>query len=114
MTWFGVPWAAWGLLCLVVAFIYAWVWPKPDPEAKPRPVWRQFVLRWFHALVWALLALSCFMRPVTTEEMANQVALMALGVYGFFIGNLLADKRDIKGNAKDAENANKREKKDGR
>ena len=88
----GLPWAIWGFLALLVAGVYAVVWPRPrtGDSAQPRPTWRHLVLRWFHALVWALLALSCFIRASLLpggSGVANVVALLALPTYAAFFGN---------------------------
>lgn len=93
---FGIPWPVLGLLCLVVAAVYTVVWPRPrDPAARTRPAWRHLVLRWGHALVWLLLALSCFVRPARSlggPATANALALLALIAYVLFLGMALADR----------------------
>ena len=92
----GLPWTLWGLLALLVAGVYAVVWPRPGARARTGPVWRHLVLRWFHALVWVLLALSCFIR---TDLMpggsgaANVAALLGLATYAAFLGTLTIDRR---------------------
>src|SRR6266540_2999045 len=97
---FGVPWVAWGGLCLVVAAVYAAVWPRPatvgagrtDPPRRRRALrWRRRVLRWGHALVWLLLALSCFARPSPGlgAPAGNLLAALALIGYAVFLGTLL-------------------------
>ena len=94
----GLPWVLWGCLALIVAGVYSVVWPRPraDGPAPSRPTPRRFVLRWFHALVWALLALSCFVRAALPEggsAAANAVALLALPAYAVFLGALAMDRR---------------------
>lgn len=59
-TLFGVPLFTVGLICLGLAVLWYFVWPKdktPEPfkqlpTYRPRPAWMQSVLRWFHTLVW--------------------------------------------------------------
>jgi hypothetical protein len=93
---FGVPWVAWGGLCLAVAAVYTVVWPRPrGTGAGPaRPEWRRLVLRWGHALVWLLLALSCFVRPSARlgGPAAGILAILALVAYAIFLGTLLIDR----------------------
>ena len=56
---------------------------------------RYLILRWSHAVVWLLLALSCFARASETlggagiVGMANILALLALVVYVAFMATLL-------------------------
>src|SRR5262245_28820826 len=97
-TLFGLPWYVWGLLCLVVAAIYLVVWPRPAQKsgASARPPWRQFVLRWFHSLVWVLLALACFVQASAVAgsgAVGVASAVLAGLMYLIFIGALVADAR---------------------
>ncbi len=97
-TLFGLPWWVWGLLCLVVAAIYLVVWPRPPRTsgALARPPWRRFVLRWFHSLVWALLALSCFIQASQIAGggvVGGVLAVLAGLMYLIFVGALVADLR---------------------
>jgi hypothetical protein len=93
---FGISWFLWGSLCLIVALIYTVVWPRPKAAGTPAlTLWRQVILRWFHALVWVLLALSCFIRPsqwLGGTTTANGLALLALLVYGIFLVTVLRDR----------------------
>ncbi len=93
---FGVPWLVWGGLCLLVAIVYTVVWPRPRRSGAlhVRPAWRHVILRWCHALVWLLLALSCFIRlsPRLGEPAANSLAGLALLVYLIFLGTWLGDR----------------------
>ena len=97
-TFLGLPWSLWGVLCLLVAATYVVVWPgrKRGSMAPPRPIWRHAVLRWSHALVWALLALSCFVRATQVRggpAVADFMALAALGLYVVFISTFVIDRR---------------------
>jgi hypothetical protein len=92
----GLPWTLWGLLALLVAGVYAVVWPRTGASARLGPVWRLLVLRWFHALVWVLLALSCFIRTDLIpggSGAANVAALIGLVTYAAFLGTLTIDRR---------------------
>jgi hypothetical protein len=53
----GVSWFVWGLLCSAVAVIFAVIWPRGKRPGKVS-VLPSLILRWFHALVWVLLAVS--------------------------------------------------------
>ncbi len=67
-TLFGMPLSTLGLICMCLALLWYFVWPKDNtpkplkqvPGYRPRPVWMHDVLRWFHMLVWMLLATACF------------------------------------------------------
>ncbi len=88
--WLGVPWNLWGLLALLAAGVHAVVWPRSRTggSTQGHPVWRHLVLRWFHALVWALLALSCFVRAGFLpggSRAANVAALLAPVAYAAFL-----------------------------
>lgn len=91
----GLPWLVWGIICLAIAAVYTVIWPRPKTpaQAQSRPLWRQLVLRWFHMLVWVLLAVSCFARlwPATTP-LAGPVALAGLFVYLIFIGTVVIER----------------------
>ena len=92
----GLPVYLWGVICLGVALLYFFVWPRQKPDAPvPRPTWRQFILRWFHSLVWVLLAVACFMWAgwLPGSGVAGGVALAALGVYLVFMLTFLVDRR---------------------
>jgi hypothetical protein len=66
-TLLGIPFFTWGRVCLGLAVLWYFIWPKDktpeslkqSPTYKPRPVWVHSVLRWFHALAWVLLAATC-------------------------------------------------------
>jgi hypothetical protein len=88
--WLGVPWVLWGLLALLVAGAYSVVWPRSraDGSRQAHPLWRHFVLRGSHPLVWVLLALSCFVRadlPPRGSQTATLAALLALAAYAGFL-----------------------------
>ena len=91
----GVPWFVWGLLSLVVAVIFTVIWPHRKRPGKTRPL-RYLILRWFHAFVWVLLAVSFFLRDgqvLGGSGTANVLALLALFVYLIFLGTLLRSSR---------------------
>src|SRR5262245_19193481 len=94
----GLPWYIWGLLCLGVAAVYLVIWPRPPRKGNvpARPRWRQIVLRWFHSLVWLLLASACFVQAIHFAGSATigpALALLAALTYVAFIGALVAELR---------------------
>ena len=95
-----LPWTLWGCLGLIGAGVYVMLWPRPRAGSltQPRPTWRHFILRWFHALVWVLLALSCFIRGTLLpggSGVANVLTLLGLAVYLVFFMTLAVDRRSI-------------------
>ena len=88
----GVPWLIWSGLCLVVAAIYSYVWPRPMRTTSV-PGFRQLILRWSHAAVWLGLAASCLIRagsgPVVLADVFAQAALV---LYLVFLGTLVIDR----------------------
>ena len=85
----GIPWFVWGLLALVVAVIFTVIWPSGKVSGANNTGSLQYViLRWFHGLVWLLLAVSFFVRSgnnSASSGTANILALAALGVYIVFM-----------------------------
>jgi hypothetical protein len=89
----GVPWFVWGLLSLVIAVIFTVIWPG---GRSPSTLLQYIILRWFHALVWVLLAVSFFLRGgmvLGGSGTANLLALLALLVYIIFMGTVLTSSR---------------------
>lgn len=92
----------WAVLSLVIAAIYAFVWPKPrrgpnDTPPLPRPRWRHWILRWFHSLVWVFLALAAMIQEAAVPEpsgAARAVALIAFAFYITFLLVLALDRRE--------------------
>jgi len=88
----GLSYLIWALLCLAIAAVFGFVWPQKKAHKDTAPV-RYFILRWFHALVWLLLAVGLAIRGLTGSGLGNPVALAALPVYLVFLGALLAPKQ---------------------
>lgn len=80
----GLPWAVWGVAALALALVWVIVWPA-DRAAGTSGL-RLLLLRWGHAAVWLLLAVSFFVRGMGQEGAANVIALAALAVYLAFLG----------------------------
>ncbi len=91
-----IPTYIWGFVSIGLAVLYFFVWPKQKPDApSPRPAGRQFILRWFHSLVWVCLAVACFMWAgwLPGSSIAGILALAALGLYLIFMVTFLRDRK---------------------
>ena len=79
----------WGWLSLGIAVVYSVIWPGwRDAQPSMNPFGIRFVLRWFHAITWMLLAVSFFIRSTIAPSrttLANLIALAALLCYVTFI-----------------------------
>jgi hypothetical protein len=97
LAFLGMPLIIWGALCLLVAAVYTIVYPRSKIEGqRVRPLWRFLILRWFHALVWVLLASSCFIWAEYLpggDALAKALALLALLLYLVFIFTLALHRR---------------------
>ena len=85
--------AIWGVVCLVVAAIWVFVWPSNRSVASGSLPY--FILRWFHALVWLFLAAAAFIAGFDILGGANTarfVALLALLTYLVFMATLVVTK----------------------
>jgi hypothetical protein len=83
------PWA-WAGLCLAVAAV--WVFVVPRPQLAGATGWRRFLLRWGHALVWLLLALSFGLRAAGQSGLADPVAAAGGLTYVAFLGALVISR----------------------
>ncbi|RIK42063.1 MAG: hypothetical protein DCC55_10000 [Chloroflexi bacterium] len=87
----GIPFVAWGGLCLAVAAAFTIFWPSAKATSGISTV-RYLLLRWGHAAVWGLLALALFLRGLGGAPgavIAQITALLALVIYFAFLGALL-------------------------
>lgn len=92
-TVWSIPYLLLGIVCLGVATVYTFVWPKPK-AGKIRPAWRQVVLRWFHSLVWVLLAAACFFWTASLDStLAPFLARLALLTYIIFLVTITIERR---------------------
>ena len=92
-TLFGISLVYWGILALGIAGAYFYLWPRPSPNrSKPRTAWQHIVLRYFHSLVWVLLAFACFIGALGPGEYGRWVALAAIPVYIVFMVMLVRDR----------------------
>ena len=100
-TFLGVSFLTWGLICLGLAVLWYFVWPKdrtPEPlkklpEYKRRPAWMHSVLRWFHTLAWTMLAAMWWFLEAGQVPLATASALIAGIMYVTFVVALIKDGR---------------------
>lgn len=87
----GIPFYFWSGFALVVAAVYFFVWPQPE-SGRERAPWIHFILRWFHSLVWILLAAAGLLFGLNYPAPGNTLALLALGLYAVFMLSLVWDR----------------------
>lgn len=84
--WLNLPFVAWAAICLTIALVYIFVWPR-DQAVDAAPL-RFLILRWGHSLAWFFLAVMCLMKAAGQQALAgwgNVVGLLALPVYLAFL-----------------------------
>jgi hypothetical protein len=81
----NLPWFLWAVLALIVTVIYSMVWPHKNVTLTSG--FRFFILRWGHALAWALLAINFLLRALSPSltSAANIVALSGGLMYILFL-----------------------------
>lgn len=83
---FGVPLVVWGVLCCVLTIVWFVFWPSD--KAASSLGFRFVILRWFHALVWFLLAIAAFVAAFNIlggPATARVIAFLSLVTYVIFI-----------------------------
>lgn len=91
-TLLGIPLVFWGIGCLAVAVAYYRIWPQPSPKrSQQRTQWQHIVLRYFHSLVWILLAAGCFLAGAG-YNLGLWLAAIALPVYILFLVMVVQDR----------------------
>jgi hypothetical protein len=78
----GVPPRVWGVVALVLAVVWTFVWPQRDVEGPA-----YLILRWGHALVWLLLAVAAFLAPAAPTA-AKRTSMAAGAVYFAFLATV--------------------------
>jgi hypothetical protein len=92
-TLLGLPVEIWAVLCLALAVMYFSFWPRPPRTATtPRTAWQQLVLRWFHTLVWLLLALAALALKYVGVTVAQVLGLLGLVSYFIFMAVFVREK----------------------
>ena len=74
----GVSWAVWGRLALMVAAVFVFVVPSAE-KVNAANGFQFIVLRWFHSLCWALIALNFFVRGMDGIRFNGAANLLAAG-----------------------------------
>jgi uncharacterized membrane protein YkvA (DUF1232 family) len=105
-TLFSIPLFTLGLVCLALAVLWYFVWPKDNtpeplkqvPGYRPRPAWMHDVLRWFHTLVWMLLAAAVLFADAEQPTLVSACALLAGVFYVVFVVTLIKDRQRQKAN----------------
>ena len=90
----GLPLPLWGAFALVLTVVWLWFWPS-DRVALPGSL-TYFILRWFHALVWLLLAVAAFCASFPLlggVRTAKPIAFLALIVYLIFMFTFVMSKK---------------------
>lgn len=83
----NISWWIWGILALSVALIFAFFIPQANKVNALRGM-TFIVVRWFHSLVWVLLALSFFLRATQNESavtLATPINMTAGIVYLIYL-----------------------------
>ena len=87
----GLPWLLWAGLAFLVAVVFTFVWPSDRVTVAGS--WRFFLLRWAHALVWVLLAISFALRGFGIKGAADTTGLLALLTYLAFMATFVTSQR---------------------
>ncbi|MEZ4670100.1 MAG: hypothetical protein R3E39_19520 [Anaerolineae bacterium] len=94
-SFLNIPFAVWGMGALVIAGIFVMFVPRADVVNKLHGT-RFVIVRWFHSLVWLLLALSFFVRGMENESisgLANPLAALAGITYLIYMSTFFTTLR---------------------
>lgn len=94
---FGIPWFGYVMGCLMVAMGYMLfiIEHTKGYNWTAQPVWRFIILRWFHSLVWLLLATACLIMQWKGEQgtiWAKAISLTGLVIYLLYMLFLVIEK----------------------
>ncbi|HKJ32580.1 MAG TPA: hypothetical protein VKA34_12170 [Balneolales bacterium] len=93
-----IPWTFWGALCVIIGMVYTLLWPRAVKGVQ-RSRLQHLVIRWFHSIVWYLLAAACFIRTnPENNTLSNKLALLGLLFYLIFIGTLIYERYQLRKN----------------
>lgn len=92
MQFFGVPLPIWGVVCLAIAAVWVFIWPSKTTATAGL---RFFILRWFHSIVWLLLAAAAFAAGfnILGAAAARSIALLSLFTYLAFLFTVATARR---------------------
>ncbi len=88
----GIPLPIVGFVCFIIAAIFIFVRPQSGPTSG---FWTNYILRWFHPLAWALLALAA-MYYKASPILTGVLILAGLGVYTAFLVFFVREKGESK------------------
>ncbi|MBX7172661.1 MAG: hypothetical protein K1X72_16955 [Pyrinomonadaceae bacterium] len=91
MGFLNISWWIWGCAALVVALVYAFYIPKSELVYATKGL-QFFIVRWFHSLVWILLAISFLARTFEDQRLspiANLIAILSGVLYVIFLVALI-------------------------
>lgn len=91
-TLLDIPLSLWGVLCFAIAVVYYYVWPKPGPKTKHRPLWMHLILRWAHPIVWVMLGFVAALVYMGQMSLAEPLAYIALVLYATFMIVMFIDR----------------------
>ena len=95
-SFLDIPWRFWGALCVIIGIVYTLLWPRPGKGVE-RSSWHHLIIRWFHGIVWFLLAAACFVRTnPENNTLSNELALLGLLFYLIFIGTLIYERSQLR------------------
>lgn len=109
MTFFGVPFFAWGIVCLMLAVVFVFIYPHYEGK-KPASRSTLFILHWFHPLVWVLLGIACILWDAGQSGYANAVAILAMPVYLVFLTTVSSTRQPARGQRKTSRTSTARKK----
>ena len=83
----GLPFWLWGIFALGIAGVYIVFVPQAQ-KVRAATGFRFIIVRWFHSVVWSLLALAAFLMALDSSALGGLAQMMALCagvVYAIFI-----------------------------
>jgi hypothetical protein len=87
MGFLGLSYYIWGIIGVTLAVVFAFIAPREQGKMSRT---KYIIVRWFHSLVWILLAISFFLRGtenLTAIRVADIVALAGGVVYIIYFVN---------------------------
>jgi hypothetical protein len=91
IVFLGLAWNIWGIVGLVLAVVFVFIAPREQGKMSRR---KFMIIRWFHSLVWLLLAISFFLRGIenTVATTAADVVAVAGGlVYTVYLDTTIRE-----------------------
>jgi cbb3-type cytochrome oxidase subunit 1 len=95
MGFLNTAWWIWGILALGVALMFVVFVPRSE-KVRALHGMTFVIVRWFHSLVWVLLAVSFFLRATENEtavSLANPTSMAAGVVYVLYLVTMVRTLR---------------------